>query len=353
VTYRLWQNGVSNPGNLGYAKDWDESAIGYHIPVDNTPAVGAVAVWEAYSGPALAEGHVAYVDSINTDGSINISEDNYGGTTMRKRFYVGQSGWPDHFIHFKDLTAAPPPSQWSGVGNATYLGSDRLTVGKKMYGNQYIMSPDGRFVLMMQSDGNLVEYTSSGAVWTAHTSNNPGAWLIDQSDGNVVLYSASGAPLWYTGAKAIASFVVQDDANLVGYTTNSQAAWVSGFTTPSGGWNSRFSDNLTTGMTMIREQYLVSADGRYHALMQDDGNLVVYAPGYRVLWNSQTGNNSGAYIAVQSDGNFVIYASNNTTPLWWTGTIGIVKLVMQSDGNFVGYNASGAAVWYTNTENLL
>jgi surface antigen len=102
ASYRLWQNGVANPGNLGNAKDWDNSAVGYGITVNNTPAAGAIAVWEANSAPAGASGHVAYVDAA-TGSYIDISEDNYGGTSMRKRFYTGESAWPDHFIHFKDL----------------------------------------------------------------------------------------------------------------------------------------------------------------------------------------------------------------------------------------------------------
>lgn len=99
VSYRLWQDGVPNPGNLGNALDWDDNAVAYGLTVNGTPAAGSVAVWEAYSGPALESGHVAYVDKV-TSTYIDISEDNYGGTSMKKRFYVGQSDWPDHFIHF-------------------------------------------------------------------------------------------------------------------------------------------------------------------------------------------------------------------------------------------------------------
>lgn len=352
VTYRLWQNGVPNPGNLGDAKDWDENATAYGIPVNNTPAVGAVAVWEAYSGPALADGHVAYVEAV-TSTYIDISEDNYGGTTMRKRFYVGQSGWPDHFIHFKDLSSSPPTtSPWTGVGNATFLGN-QLTTGQQMHGNQYIMSPGGRFVLMMQTDGNLAEYTSTGAIWSTGTGGNSGAWLGVQSDGNVVLYSASGTALWDTGGLGITKFAVQDDENVVGYNTAGQAAWSTGITTSSGGWTSRGSDSLSTGTTMTSNQYLQSADGRYHVLMQSDGNLVVYAPGYMVVWSSSTGGNPGAYVVVQSDGNVVIYASGGTTALWDSQTAGsytgIARLTIQSDGRFLGFSSVNTLQWNTGT----
>ena len=108
VSYRLWQNGANNPGNLGNAYEWDNRAASYGILVDGTPAVGSVAVWEINHAPAMGSGHVAYVEAV-TSSYIDISEDNYGGTTMRKRFFVGQADWPDHFVHIKDV-ASPPSS---------------------------------------------------------------------------------------------------------------------------------------------------------------------------------------------------------------------------------------------------
>jgi hypothetical protein len=52
----------------------------------------------------------------------------------------------------------------------------------------------------MQSDGNLVLYTSSGTpVWATGTPGNPGAYLEVQNDANLVIYSPSGTALWPTG----------------------------------------------------------------------------------------------------------------------------------------------------------
>lgn len=106
ASYRLWQNNVPNPGGLGNAMDWNDKAADYNIPVNGTPAVGSIAVWEANHYPAKYTGHVAYVEAV-TSSYIDISEDNYLGTTMRARYYTGEAAWPDHFIHFKDVAAAP------------------------------------------------------------------------------------------------------------------------------------------------------------------------------------------------------------------------------------------------------
>jgi uncharacterized protein (AIM24 family) len=56
----------------------------------------------------------------------------------------------------------------------------------------------------------------------------------------------------------------------------------------------------------------------------------------------------GPYRAVmQTDGNFVVY--NASTPMWSTHTSGHMNqgfhLVMQGDGNLVMYSGSGAVVW--------
>jgi surface antigen len=60
------QNGI-----WGNAINWmsHAQAVGYRV--DTTPAIGAVAYFSA------SPGHVAYVESLNADGSVNLSEYNY------------------------------------------------------------------------------------------------------------------------------------------------------------------------------------------------------------------------------------------------------------------------------------
>ena len=68
-------NGRDMPywGGIGNANQWDENAIRAGIPVNNTPERGAIAV--SNSG---YYGHVMYVESVNGDGTINISQYNAG-----------------------------------------------------------------------------------------------------------------------------------------------------------------------------------------------------------------------------------------------------------------------------------
>jgi pseudomonalisin len=51
----------------------------------------------------------------------------------------------------------------------------------------------------MQGDGNLVAYFESWAIWASGTSGNPGACGVMQTDGNLVVYSSAGNALWDSG----------------------------------------------------------------------------------------------------------------------------------------------------------
>jgi len=76
--------------------------------------------------------------------------------------------------------------------------TNHLVGGQKLRPGQDILSANGHKVVM-QRDGNLVEYTSSGhPLWATHTDGHPGAYAVMQTDGNLVVYLAA-RPLWSTG----------------------------------------------------------------------------------------------------------------------------------------------------------
>ncbi|HEV2059955.1 MAG TPA: hypothetical protein VGR11_11410 [Solirubrobacteraceae bacterium] len=66
-------------------------------------------------------------------------------------------------------------------------------------------------------------------------------------------------------------------------------------------------------------QYTGSPDADIRAVMQGDGNFVLYHRGWTPLWSSGTYGNPGSYIVLQNDGNLVIYAPGGRA-LWATGT---------------------------------
>jgi hypothetical protein len=67
------------------------------------------------------------------------------------------------------------------------------------------------------------------------------------------------------------------------------------------------SDALAVGQQLnaSSQQYLHSYDGRYGLLMQSDGTVVLYGPGYHVLWSHH--NDGATLLVMQADGNLVLY----------------------------------------------
>jgi len=109
---------------------------------------------------------------------------------------------------------------------------------------------------------------------------------------------------------------------------------------------------LAVGQTMGAGQFLQSPGGKFILAMQGDGNLVEYNTAAGVaLWAppppSQTLGNPGDYAVLQADGNFVVYSQRGSA-LWASYTQGNPQdyMALQDDGNLVIY--SGASpLWAT------
>ncbi|MDP2210920.1 MAG: leucine-rich repeat protein [Candidatus Aquicultor sp.] len=89
------RNGFETPRGLGNASTWGIKAK-ENYKVDNTPAVGAVAWW-----PSGEFGHVAWVKSVNRDGTVTIEEYNYNWSGRYNRRDIQANSV--QYIHFKDI----------------------------------------------------------------------------------------------------------------------------------------------------------------------------------------------------------------------------------------------------------
>ncbi|MER6564720.1 hypothetical protein ABT288_00565 [Streptomyces sp. NPDC001093] len=246
------------------------------------------------------------------------------------------------------------------TGGATTVNS--LQPGRKLTSGHRLSSAN--ITLTMGSDGNLVAYlktngtSSSGpAIWSTGTSGHSGAYAYMQSDGNLVVYSSTGSALWstHTNGHSGAYFLVQDDGNMVVYG--------SGGGPGTGG--SLWSDGTYTRSTKIGSGQKLQggwwAQTQYTRLvMQPDGNFVIYRKhDGKAIWSAGTSGHSGAYAYMQSDGNLVVYSSTGSA-LWSTHTNGHsgAYALLQSDGNFVVYASTGGpgkggALWAGNTQSYV
>jgi hypothetical protein len=109
---------------------------------------------------------------------------------------------------------------------------------------------------------------------------------------------------------------------------------------------------LFTNEVLYRNQRLVANYCNYHLEMQSDGNLVAYSGqgSGNAMWWSNTAGGVGAYAIMQTDGNFVVYNWSGGAA-FQTRTNGNPnsRLTMQSDGNLVLYRSDNAPLWWSNT----
>ena len=73
----FFTNGMSG-GRWGNAENWDVNAIALGFVVDGSPTAGAIAQWHSsdLNDPSFP-GHVAYVEQVNADGTIDVTEYNF------------------------------------------------------------------------------------------------------------------------------------------------------------------------------------------------------------------------------------------------------------------------------------
>ncbi|HYH34359.1 MAG TPA: CHAP domain-containing protein [Nocardioides sp.] len=126
VAYRLGQrNGLAFSNwfggrHWGNASEWAKVAKQLGHKPNKVPAVGAIG-W-------YARGHVSYVEEVNSDGSIVVSEMNTDGhngfhlVTVRP----GDYSWPDRFLHLADVvpvdyTAPDRPSPVTATAAADHV----------------------------------------------------------------------------------------------------------------------------------------------------------------------------------------------------------------------------------------
>ena len=205
-------------------------------------------------------------------------------------------------------------------------------------------SPDGRFEVVMQYDGNLVVYGPTGATWASHT-GIPYAYAVVQADGNLVVYDqVDGGPLWSAnGSGLYAHLEMQNDGNLVLYAGSGAALWdARGYVRRA---TTTFAPNKAVISSLNQGEQQYAPNRAYWLAMQVDGNLVEYDSSNRPRWASNT-NVPGSRVVLQSDGNLVVYGPQNQ-PLWSSGTGGNASAwaAIRNDGGLRVYRPDGTAAW--------
>lgn len=169
--------------------------------------------------------------SLSTDGVVPTPSQYFPGNAANVGFYG-----PAH-IQQKDAAADPLQDvlvnriglrvRSGSPGNPGGPPESTLSSGERLYPDQFVRSPNGAYLLLYQTDGNLVLYGPSGPVWASDTHGSPPGHATMQGDGNVVVYRADGVPIWATDTAGLpgAELRVQDDGYIVLYDAGQNVIW--------------------------------------------------------------------------------------------------------------------------------
>lgn len=200
--------------------------------------------------------------------------------------------------------------------------------------------------LILQSDGNLVEYeTSTGAaLFSTHT--HTATRFVFQTDGNLVLRDAAGHALFTTGTAGLTTarrLVAFGNGQLILASADGTPLHAFGTAvTPAPGNESSLAD---------------SPNGNDELVVQTDGNVVARSRlTGKAFWTTGTAGAGRARFVAQRDGNLVLYAYPSGRVLWRSHSFGptaYYQMDMQNDGNVVLYLTDGVrrlrAVWASRT----
>lgn len=301
VAWKLITNRVMRPmTNPGNASTWAERAATDGYRVDSVASVGAVAQWGAYEGGYGYDGHVAYVERVNGDGTVLISEDYWhGGDQLGPlTFRTVTVSSVSRFIHYGDLPSGlrmvlPAAGTWTERATGIPDKPDLISAV-----NMGAAAPE----VLTVAGGALYDATLSGRNW--------------QYTGTGVEIAARSLSAVNMGA--VTPVVVALEGSHLVLVDNSGAGWM----------------KSDTGVSVSGEMVAVNAGGSAPTVLVSQGGSL-----YRV-WKSQTG------WQAESTG---IELTGRLTAV---GTNGSEVEVFSVSGGMLQRSWSQAGAWYTVTTGL-
>jgi hypothetical protein len=321
------------------------------------------------SGPALWASNTGYSNGtavLQDDGNFVLYSQS--GTPLWSTNTAGGGVSPNQ----GGGTVGPEPS-CVGTQLTQPLGGDPIYLNR---GTELCVTNAGgpNYVLVMQNDGNLVEYktTSSGSepIWASTTSGQSSTSAqLNGCDLIVGTWQTnhSGSQKNENGQVDGTQLTLQSDGNVLvqcdtgsGFSTFGQ--WQSG--TNGSNYTLLLAPSCPPGSAAVCQTTLKSPNNTYQLSMQSDGNLVLtrVSSGI-VLWSTGTANNPGAVAVMQDDGNFVVYSNtqgssgSSPTALWASGTQATNPVLsLGADGNLVIWGSNGGdsyAAWASHTGNVI
>jgi hypothetical protein len=226
---------------------------------------------------------------------------------------------------------------------ATTPHPSTLSANGTLASGQYLLSPDGHFRVLLQSNGNLVESILGGrALWSTGTYKSAGARAVMQVNGSLVIYDPTNTAVWSSNSPTVGCprLVLQNDGNLVLYGDTAAP------------WSAQSRLNKMLGGDVLKSGWSLYSESpeQYRLTMLADGNLALFDGSGNELWSAKTWSHAGAYASMQTDGNLVVYDKTGHA-IWSTATNGNPGsyLEMLGDGNVDLIAPGGTVLWRSKT----
>jgi|GEM_PF-952439 len=221
------------------------------------------------------------------------------------------------------------------------LGSvfNRIDINNVLNTTQQLDSLDGRFALIVRSDGNLELTGPEGRRWASSTQGNPGAYVDFPLDGNFIVRNAAGE---FWSSRTDGQGITYGELDNNGHFTLYRPGVGGMADVPV--WSTR--SMLSVGVRLTSANPLHFVDGSTSLTLEAGGNLVLRTLGVATpLWESGAAGNN-AYAELQN-GNLILFRADGTQ-FWASNTAGSGAVFVQvENGAFSLRTLNGTAVWST------
>ena len=251
---------------------------------------------------------------------------------------------------------------------------------------KFIYSLNKTFKLILQDDGNLVEYNdkTGKALWASNTLGKDANDLVLQADGNVVLYNNANKAIFATDTLGKGRYIaITNNGNISIYDKNYEEVWNNGVysfygvdKSTIGGYKITNStdDDLSAEIAISNKDFtkelFSKGDGADRFILQGDGNAVAYRKDSSVAWASDTyGRGWGLIKALREKrakrfspvkfciGNSgeITFLNSKDVPLWFIGRGGYYDLEQSiaGDNKYSADKADDRKCWDFNGQTLL
>ena len=197
---------TNQPSGVYGASNWWYS-LPSKYPRGQVPEANCLAIWSGGSASYPNYGHVAYVESVNSDGSLTLTEGGFSSSTytdtvtgelhtgVRNSTVITMDRNNYTFLGYVYLDGTAP------TVSESESETDNSASGKKMY-RLYNPNSGEHFYTLDNSEATYLDYVGweyEGVAWIAPTTGNPVYRLYNPNDGDHHYTMSYEEAIWLDG----------------------------------------------------------------------------------------------------------------------------------------------------------